>query len=501
MIYTMVVVDDEKYSRDSIVNIVDWNSYEIRIVGIASSGEEGEKIITSLRPDIVITDIRMKRMSGIEMIQRLRANGNESFFVIISAYEQFDYAKQAMEIDVVNYLIKPIKKAELMKTIQKIKGEIQRKINYGNFHDLLYSEHQIKEFETNRASLPKADWRGYYIIINSCCISGVEDKIKVFDILKARNNCEYISFVDDGIVFISAEKVENVLGRIENLKSEMGDNRIFVGISNICADYVNLNLQMYQAARYSFYAKTSGEKFFCDIKNGDDREIKKKLNHEAEKIISTIQKCDRIQLSCELCAFKEYIQREQPNPVRIEMLYDKIVNKLNELMENCGISMLDIVESVDEHDFMNKSGNCFRIDILFPLIERIAVKIINRIIEYRQKTENSNIDEIIKYIDEHFTDDITLMLLSKKFYIKQSYLSGLFKKKTGMNYLQYLTEKRIEKAKILLVNTNMAVYEIALETGYSDPKYFSQLFRRLTGETPQKYRNRILGRSGTDTES
>ena len=130
MIYTMVIVDDEKYGRESLINIVDWEEHEINIVALAESGEEGERIISELKPDIVLTDICMKKMSGLDMINRLKQKGIDSSFIVVTAYSQFEYVKTALEYNVVRYLLKPIKRDELLAALETAKGEIRKKYNY-----------------------------------------------------------------------------------------------------------------------------------------------------------------------------------------------------------------------------------------------------------------------------------------------------------------------------------------------------------------------------------
>ena len=134
MIYTMVIVDDEKYGRESLINIVDWEEHEINIVALVpESGEEGERIISELKPDIVLTDICMKKMSGLDMINRLKQKGIDSSFIVVTAYSQFEYVKTALEYNVARYLLKPIKRDELLAAPETAKGEIRKKYNYSLF--------------------------------------------------------------------------------------------------------------------------------------------------------------------------------------------------------------------------------------------------------------------------------------------------------------------------------------------------------------------------------
>ena len=131
---------------------------------------------------------------------------------------------------------------------------------------------------------------------------------------------------------------------------------------------------------------------------------------------------------------------------------------------------------------------------MFNNIFNIGTKISEHIMGYQIKAQNKNINEVISYVDEHFTEDISLVQLSGMFYIKESWLSMLFKRKTGKNYLQYISEKRMEEAKKLLVDLTLPIYDVADKVGYTDAKYFSQLFKKITGELPKEYRNRIMGK-------
>lgn len=496
MIYTMVIVDDEKYGRESLINIVDWGEYEINIVALAESGEEGEKIISELRPDIVLTDICMKKMSGLDMIKRLSEKGIDSNFIVVTAYSEFEYVKTALEYKVVRYLLKPIKRDELLTALEIAKSEIQKKYSYSLLKEILRGEHMIKSFTETQGEMPMKS-RGYYIVLNPVPVMNVENKAQYYEVLNSRTDENYISFTEEGIILISGEDEDKVLLRIAKFKENFGDD-VFVGISNLCDTYVNLSVQMYQAARFSFYydPKTSDESImsFCDIPSDDKNSSKELLKDELKAIVDAVCKCDNTLLKNEVLAARDKIMQMHPNPIRVESWYERIVFRYKELIERYDISQSDIIQSFDERKFMKASPECFRKDVLFNLIYDVGKKISESIMGYQIKAQNKNINDIINYIDEHFTEDISLVQLSGMFYIKESYLSMLFKRKTGKNYIQYISEKRMEEAKKLLVDLTLPVYDVADKVGYTDAKYFSQLFKKITGELPKEYRNRIMGK-------
>lgn len=496
MIYTMVIVDDEKYGRESLINIVDWEEHEINIVALSESGEEGERIISELKPDIVLTDICMKKMSGLDMINRLKQKGIDSSFIVVTAYSQFEYVKTALEYNVVRYLLKPIKRDELLAALETAKGEIRKKYNYSLLKEILSDEHRFKSFGETSGEMPPES-RGYYIVLSRSPITNAENKARYYEILKNRTDENYILFTDEGIMMISGEDTTAVLSRVDRLGEVFG-GEVFVGISNICDTYVNLSIQMYQAARFSFYydPKVGDENkmFFSDIPTDNKNSAKELLKDEFKAITDAVCKCDNALLKAEVNAALDKITKTRPIPIRIESWYERLVVRYKEIMESYDISQSDIIRDFDERKFMKASPECFKKDTLFKLIFNIGTKISEHIMGYQIKAQNKNINEVISYVDEHFTEDISLVQLSGMFYIKESWLSMLFKRKTGKNYLQYISEKRMEEAKKLLVDLTLPIYDVADRVGYTDAKYFSQLFKKITGELPKEYRNRIMGK-------
>ncbi|MEZ0536457.1 response regulator [Caldicellulosiruptoraceae bacterium PP1] len=502
--YRVLLVEDEIFVREGIKSLIDWGSIGFSICGEASHGKEALKILQKESFDVIITDIKMPEMNGLELIEEINKRFSQiPKIIIISGYNEFEFARTALKYNVKNYILKPLDELEIIETMKKVSDEInkdkQEKVQNDKYRLLNKNNEFLKYLE-------KSD---------SIDINYLLDN----DFRKDKNNLVMLSKVNKNDKY----DIDNLLyNLVYNLKQ---------------AEKGNINLDIFCDHNLNIY-------FFAKSKTLNNLQIIEKIyryltnniQEDITIIYETIDDISKIRNTCNkllklldyLCFYEKtgiFNSNEINCFIQIAKLDEKsLINNTIKNIEQNNVSKIkeDVTLFIDKC-FQEKISievirgyiNLVIIELLeyfqiydFELDEFLAVfdeksskkKVINtlndlclKILEiYKNQIQNSNnaiIKKIERYINENFSKDITIKEMSREFYMNPIYLGQLFKKQFGMNFNKYLHTIRVEMAKRMLTNSNKKVYEIAKEVGYKDPEYFSMKFEEVTGMTPSNYRN------------
>lgn len=485
MRYSMVIVDDEFYSRNGIAKLIDWGSFNIDIIGMAESGREGMELIGRLKPDIVLSDIRMNGMDGLDMIERLRSEGCKSRFVLISGYREFDYARKAIEQKVVSYLLKPVDKEELTNAINKVIQSILSEQETGIFSSMESDETALSR-ELERKS--SKEIKSVCIVRDSSYFSFVA-KLRLFKTLKSQIPDCIAAFRDDEyLVVLSKESAGYTAGRI----LECFSNTPMMGAAQIKTNMAEAYNEARIAMWSGIYKKTQRICFYDEIKGElSDVSSEELLDNETAGIIQALELANTERCKTYIDAAFIKIKDARLNPEELRRWLKKIITAIINITDKIRIPTHEYICSDSEKLFAEKVFTVDDIDEMQQLLAGI-IDNLDRYMESKIRMNGGRGIKLIKmYIDEHYMEDISLKDLEKMFYTELSYLSKLFKKETGMNYLKYITEKRINKAKELLKNPELTVAQVADMLSYTDARYFGQLFKKVVGKTVSEYRNEL----------
>lgn len=522
----VLVVDDEYLVLDSLKMIISKNFNDVKVVGTASSGREAIEKALELKPDVVFMDIHMPGIDGIEAIRQIKASNSEIFFVILTAYEYFDYAKEALNLGVFEYLLKPINKAKVIDTVNKLSSAIENKRK--NFlleielkdkinKIIPFLEAQFVSYKMfNVGTLNEVQF--YEGIFNmdlkhgyAMCIlfSDFDDRVKVeslkerqekqnfYDLLKIKlkglTNCLIGRPLSDRIVaFIPVNEGENI--------KDIKDNSIDIGrrLEGKLKGLTNIRFKIGIGRVYDLegFPRSCSEAYLAAATKADDTVI----HYEAMPLNSLVShdhndNLENLFLNSIITGnFNEAHEIFKEIFVWINSIYlediDKMKAKLIELVfliERAVSQRIDNFNETKQKVILSllKTSNAIELRMQFlQFISDIAFQV--------QNSKSGNVDGIVskalEYINKNYHQDISLHDIAKSVNLSYHYLSKIFKDKIGKGFIEYLTELRIEKSMQLLANENLSIKEICQKIGYSDPNYYCKAFKRVTGMTPTEYR-------------
>lgn len=508
----LLIADDEIKICQLIEYLVDWEKFDIQIIGIVNDGEQAWKEIKIHKPDIVITDIRMPGYDGLSLMEKAKEEDLDISFIIISGYNKFSYAKRAISSNVVNYLVKPINKAELEETIIRIKRN--REKNYIFSQEKEQFEKEEKEIQLNRIILNGAMLNQFLVgeekvLIASGFFSNKKNDSGTIIMPKIRNVLEE-RFSKTGINVISVPhenylvsliyseridyetiltklKVANLeYGRLEEFFSEY---RIITAVGRKFSDSGEIRKQ-YEELRRLFQARFAAQGNFFQYHLFDSSESRMQLIHKDRRdaIITGIKLFNVNAINNTISEIRDDLGKDNNDPFRtyrtIKELCDCLSFGMNFYLSDEWASNNDEIDYV-----LNRYSD---ISGVFEWINSNIIAVIEKCKREREERPIKPIRVAQDYIDNHFYEKITLNDVSGIAGFNPSYFSVIFKKETGKSFIDYLTDTRIEYAKKLLIETDSDIFDVAENAGYSDIKYFSLLFKKYTGLSPADFR-RMFG--------
>lgn len=531
----VVIADDEEKVCKLICGLVDWNMLDMEIVGLAHNGIEALEFIKNLQPDLMITDIRMPGIDGLEMINQGKQIKKDIDFIIISGYSHFEYAQSAIKYGVSDYLLKPIKKNELLDTLNKIRekyrlrteqlsSEEQLKIRLQNDNDKLRTGFFIEKLLQKGTSQERLE------------IERINEDYRfqfqpgLFQVFIVKIDCEYEDLFECSILILE-EKVMQILRGI--LKSECFDMEIYFQGSRAfciinydvnskktvrkqikaCLDELIVQEDIFEEVKFTIglgtvvkdinQLKNSLKTAECTVKqrliDGTDILIEsfptQSSPEEGDALLGDFTK--GLEAALEVLDLKGVVDA-------VELFKDSVLEKTNisgqevfslaedafniflMLLRNHQLSMEDAENSYGK--FSLNADLCSSVSQLFLSLMKYIKQTIEAVIEDRKLRDIKPIRTAKQYIQQNYMKPISLKEVSSYVGFNDSYFSSLFKKESGKNFLEYLSEIRMNKAKELLKETNMSIAGICESVGYADLKHFTKSFKKYTGLKPNEFR-------------
>ncbi|AOZ93456.1 response regulator [Paenibacillus crassostreae] len=519
--YKVILVDDEPLILRSLKAAIPWNELNLEVVGEARNGEGALHLIQETSPHMIISDIRMPGIDGISLMKEVSLNNPKLIFIIISGYGEFEYAREALRQGAFDYLLKPIDHDELTemlkRAIQRLDSQIENEelIHSVQVLSLMARERMFAELiEGNQRSQQHLKWMesnelehdyfmvviqlDQYLLLNGHWTTG-EKRLWLFAI---RNILEDWIRLNKGLTifpFHSGEWIILLPSMLNDNKVSLGEDIIrqikkyskltcFVGISHSTKgiDQLSSSYQSATRALYQrFYAEHKGA--FVDSDSTHDITQMKEVKYPKHIEISILECIRNLDLARMLSLFdqmKFYIEENSLTKDIAERMIIEMTVVLYRQFEYGNLlvdgSLGGLIQRIHE------------MTTLHEMIHAVKEAFEKRMRENRESQSKEDIQAIVEkaqnYIVNNYHKDLGIEELSELVGLSASHFCMIFKQISGFTFLEYLTKCRLEKAKYILKNTNVKVYQIAPLVGYQDPKYFTQVFKKAIGKTPTEYR-------------
>lgn len=525
--YKLVVVDDETTIRKGMCNYIDWNEMGFQVAADFEDGKETIEYISGHAVDVVLTDIEMAQVSGLELAKYIYENKLPIKVVIISGYKEFEYARKAVEYNVEYYLLKPVRMNEVHDVFNKIRDDIEQ-----NKAKEESSMSKQKDFEELIPALQEQFW----ISLLVGCIKGREIIIKKSKLLRLdldmNSPCAILDVQitrDENSNLYYFEQQENKHNLINNIfEGESEGIRVFpihfssdilklVAIADGTQDKVvfkeklkaqieEKSLSVLKLLKLKFIIRV--EKIFDNIielaefkstlqmhvQEQETREVKlvpadyERLMQKYKLLIAIINDGDFEELDSLLDnIFFEFrsISIDQVKQLLIDM-FSMISNKFMKMGSDLWIHLN---EKVNYQQFLEVNTSQ-ELKLRCKDMLRATINLVNN----KQNDASKNVvDQAISYMKENYDKELSLENIADRYFLNPTYFSRLFKQYTGTTFTDYLIELRIGKARELLLLGKYKVYEVSQKVGYKSEKYFFRVFKQYTGSSPvEYYKNKVL---------
>ncbi|MDP4182629.1 MAG: response regulator [Bacillota bacterium] len=521
----IMIVDDEDNERNLLKVCIDWSEFGMEIAMEASGAAEALDYLEDFSPDIIITDICMPFMDGIEF-SRIVVDSNPSIrIIVLTAHDDFNYAKESIKIGIADYLLKPIKTEELKNALLNQKNNIEaerlHKKEYDKFKKQLrdafpflkekFLNELIQESSSGESRINRIKYFEIACFIDNIQIALIETtnlekeftqeqgyllSIKSTEIVKDyfKENKKIEVFTDNTqkTVVLSGDPDINLVECCEKIKLillsrlscciSIGVGKRYESINHIRKSYIEasdaLNYKMlYGNNQVVSYSDTNinpnSSAISIDCISEICFAVKTGMSDKVIEMIDSI--------------FKEFYIKGLKSMDHVRVISINIVTTILNSITELGLQYQDVLEDVG-----TPINNILKIDNIPEMIiylKEIIMRIIKSINSIYKNNTNNIINNITNYLSDNLSNpQLSLSSVANVFHMNSSYLSRIFRQKTSHSFIEYLTRLRIEKASSLFRETDLKLYEVAEKVGIQDPKYFSKCFKKYMGLSVNEYK-------------
>lgn len=506
----IIVVEDEIKSREGIIRLINSIDQTHKVVAEADNGYDGLKYVETLKPDLIICDIRMPKMDGLDMVYQLQKKGIHTKTVIITGHAEFEYAKKGIYLGVEDYLLKPITYDDMRKVLDKIKRKLdnEKKEKFRKeymkkriFESLLLGD-DIDQIEMQTLSSSSSLMRNKRNVALSLIYTGdieISESIKIErSISKFLKNLKGLQYYTtrlnsfNGIVFIVScdqdfsQIADNIKWNLIPHLESLAERKVVFAWTKV-DDLSKLNYKFEETKESLKWSLALGYNSVITPSKLANIKLKKlKYPYEIEKsMLIHIRNNDTTSLNYCLEVFLSYYKSEYYSPDQIIEVFHRLAFAILNFIKEIDYNMFKYITKKDILQSIKTSVTRYELEENFS-------SLINYIDEFYLKQKNNPVYSLlvrksINFIEENYFNKIQLSDIADQLNVTQEYLSYLFSKEVGQNFTTFLKEYRVNKAKELLIETDLKIYEIAERVGYSDTKYFCRVFKEVTGFPTGEY--------------
>lgn len=538
-----MLVDDEYTVRKYVIDRIDWKQYDFEIVCEAENGNEAYELFEQYLPDVVITDIKMPFMNGLELAEKILEKYPYTKIIILTGFDEFEYAKKSIELHVMNYVLKPISAKSLIQILEEVKVKLDEEIinkrnserlkdYYNKSYPLLrdkfledfvkgeYIEDEVEEWLLYYNIPLKGD---FYLVAVIQIDHFYRDrqtintkdtefkKLVLLEIVEEVNQKENL-----GIYFLSnnqiviicygeagseSEFVQGVTRKLEMVRQGIEKYQTFtitIGVGHVCRSLSKIPVSRKSALNAHDYKMILGNNqiiYIDDVepKQGTNQDLNLEFNDIVERKVTRMLKSGAIK------EFNDYLDevfnhialnknKTNENQLYLFELITQIITTSKELkldltkIENAELNLFELMKENQELDY----------------IKSTILLLANYVMETGTRTRLLSTAKLVtlakEYVKKEYKDwELNVQKVSEYLNYSPNYFSTVFKKETGCSFMNYLMDVRLEAAKELLLTTELKSLEIALEVGFSSSNYFAYCFKKRLNISPTLYRkkNRI----------
>ena len=532
-LYAVLLVDDEEEVIDIIRERTDWTGMGFRVAGYAHNGAEALEMAEEEQPDVVMTDIKMPYMDGLTLSRRLKELYPDCRIVIFSGFDEFEYAKEAIELEVEQYLLKPIDPAELKEVFSKLRASLdkvrdeRRDINrlreqYMKSLPLLQESFFTSLIE-GRIPAGQADQylKNYQIqmeepfyIAAILHISGVkrdsgfDDMLRVVSVrnladewLKGRHKGRTLNYLGEVVLIVGLEREEELTAFTDSLDAfcrmagRVIEHPVTAGIGQLADTPAGIRLSYQGASSAVAYRALYGNARAINIHEVEPQgtESSSWEIESAAEIIRQIRLGDMSLVEKEIDEAVRRLREGGSSLQRYQIFIMTLCTHLAELCTANHIATEEILGNQQQlYQRVFQSDSPAEVDVWLKQACRRMQEMYRR---QREASATSFVGSAIDYVKTHFADtDIGVESVCRELGVSAAYFSTVFKKETGKTFISYLTDYRMERAVEFLMTTSDRTYMIAGKVGYADANYFSYVFKKQFGMSPTRYRTEKINR-------
>ena len=536
----VLLADDEEIIREGLYHGFDWGKMGLEVVGLAEDGEEALAIMREKVPEIIVTDIKMPFVDGLELVERGKLINPNSYFILISGHEEFSYVQKAIKLGAYDYILKPIELDYLKQIILKViadykakkrkeevildlqakvddhlpvlREDFLRKLIAGNLKQLEV-ERKLEENEFGSdlrqivAAIVQLD--DYYVVAQM--IGDERRKLvekNLAGLVKTFNSEEIIAFANKPFEYVLiffgrirtnlAQTVQTTLTRIRLGAAEIKPFTLSIAIGGHQEWPYGLSRSFREAEEaltYKFIIGKNRNIYYQTDKPGKIiKEERLITDFGSEEILSAIKANDRGCIRETLTQIVAYLTKEgESSRIKMELVVGNIFLQAVKFLYQNGSLGEEVFN--DPLDVYHKIISAQTANDMASELLAVLLKIMDYLEDKGSNRLNRNIEKAKAYIREnHGCNDLTLEKVANHVHMGSTYFSFLFKQEEGENFIEYVTRIRMEKAKELLTYSSFRSYEIAYLVGFNNPTYFSTSFKRYYGFSPSEYKKRLFAK-------
>lgn len=520
-IFKILVADDEEFIRKGIITIFKRDLEEEVECIDAVNGVEALELAQKEKPDLIVTDIRMPGLDGLNFIKLLKETNPTASVIILSGYENFDYARKAIKLGVKEYVTKPINKQEFLELIQsyitkikevqtRIDDEVIRKIKNNKIigqmqHDSLLGLLNASSSQEATKHLAKLESFGVHLgsMLFACAIVQYQVKEENADYLdfavanileeylniQQENNTAVIVRYEVGKVVVIFEGTDQK--QLQELKKKLLRKagllirryygvEVFIGLGDVAYDCVHLHTSLTHAlfaVDFKIYSSADIIEVYSEIERGEEH-----IDIDLEKVLNSMETANAVEVAN---FFDQFFRIPKSKAVmnQLKKTYLKLQNRMEKAIMPLQCLDTDLDFTIKHFDDLWSA---------FELKREVKSNIL-KVQEISQYVEMDDLNvklvtDIIRYLQNNITNELDLNMVAEHFSKTPGYISALFKKRTGYGFNAYITKERIKIAKSLLQGSVVPIQQVGELCGYPNSKYFSVVFKKATGESPKSYR-------------
>ncbi len=522
--YRVLLVDDEIFARQGLRNLIDWASCGFEVIDEAGNGEDALDIIQKSKPDLVITDIRMPVLDGMELIRlTIQEQSHKPSFIIISGYDDFKYAQQAVRFGVHDFILKPIDEHVLESTLRQlhekfireksarfekehlqynqmitslIKGEIDedalgrwvKHLGITRNSKIMYTFVEVNDIHPWKPDAQQLKQEEINMVIRQVIRDTLHIERNVF-LHEHRNRIGFVLASED--ITDHHDNLEEFVIQLQRAISAQLHQTVYIYVGAIVDGLSELRhayLTAKEALPYKFLKENCMYVIYNDVRQFtlNYLDMDSRLYHQLtlqieENNETTIHET----IDAIFCEFRDH----KFAPEAVKMTINRCVSNIIKITHQMGITDQELVKLEPIISWQDLNLSLKELKRLFTDFVIHSTRLLSTV---RKENMKGSIQKIKGYIETHYHENINLKSLAAEFYMNSVYLGQLFKKTYGIYFNDYLLQIRVNEAKKLLRQTDMRSYEVAEKVGFSNADYFVTQFEKLEHMTPTEYRNKLL---------